>query len=177
METHPKILTMQKQPPLVFSKKTCSWIICNIHKKTLSSLQLYSKHFLLQLNIANSCEYCEIFKNTFYEEHLRTAASIIFSCFHEAFVKNFMKKLWFSDNQIKTNHDKCCLSLTGKTLVTTNIGEIKIENTKCEKLLGIKVDCELKYKNYLHVLLSTSHFLLGFQRLKFPLFTWCYYKS
>ena len=23
-----------------------------------------------------SCEYCEIFKNTYFEEHLRTAASV-----------------------------------------------------------------------------------------------------
>ena len=26
-----------------------------------------------------SCQYCEIFKKTYFEEHLRTAASIIFS--------------------------------------------------------------------------------------------------
>ena len=24
-----------------------------------------------------SCEYCEIFKNTYFEEHLRTAASVL----------------------------------------------------------------------------------------------------
>ena len=35
---------------------------CNFIKKTLT--QVFS------------CEYCEIFKNTYFEEHLRTAASI-----------------------------------------------------------------------------------------------------
>ena len=36
-------------------------------------LQLYSKVIPTQVL---SCEYCEIFKNTYFEEHLQTAASV-----------------------------------------------------------------------------------------------------
>ena len=37
-------------------------------------LQLYYKKIATQVL---SCEYCDIFKNTYFEEHLRTAASIL----------------------------------------------------------------------------------------------------
>ena len=37
-------------------------------------LQLYYKKIPTQVL---SCEYCDIFKNTYFEEHLRTAASIL----------------------------------------------------------------------------------------------------
>ena len=47
---------------------------------------------------------------------------------------------------MKANHHKCHLLLNGKNLVTMNISGIDIKNTECEELLGIKVDCELKYK-------------------------------
>ena len=67
---------------------------------------------------------------------------------------NHLKKIplklfqWFSDNQIKANHDKCHL-VSGKNNVTMNASEFKIKNSECEKLLGIKVDCGLKFENYL----------------------------
>ena len=47
------------------------------------------------------------------------------------------------------NYDKCHLLVTGKNNVTMNAIRIKIKNTECEKLLGIKVDCRLKFENYL----------------------------
>ena len=56
---------------------------------------------------------------------------------------------WFSDNQMKANHDKCHLLVSGKNNVTMNASGFKIKNTECEKLLGIKVDCGLKFENYL----------------------------
>ena len=56
---------------------------------------------------------------------------------------------WFSDNQMKANHDKCHLLVNGKNNVTMNASGFKIKNSECEKLLGIKVDCGLKFENYL----------------------------
>ena len=53
---------------------------------------------------------------------------------------------WCSDNLMKANHDKCHLLISGRNLVTMNISGIDIKNIECEKLLGIKINCELKYK-------------------------------
>ena len=50
---------------------------------------------------------------------------------------------------MKANHDKCYLLVSGKNNVTIIANGFKIKNTECEKLLGIKVDCELKFENYL----------------------------
>ena len=49
------LLTFQKQPPEVFYEKRCSWKFRKIHRKTPLA--------------------CEIFKNTFFTEHLRMTAS------------------------------------------------------------------------------------------------------
>ena len=61
-------------------QKRCSRKFCNIHRKTpvleplcgLSSLQFYQKETSTPMF---SCEYCKIFKNTYFEEHLQTTAS------------------------------------------------------------------------------------------------------
>ena len=63
--------TIQKQPSEVFRKKRCSLEFRNIHKKTLMFETLFNKAPTQMF----SCEYCEIFKNTYFEKHLRTAAS------------------------------------------------------------------------------------------------------
>ena len=58
----------------------------------------------------------------------------------------------FSGSQIikmTANRDKCHLLVSGKNNVTMNAGGFKIKNTECEKLLGIKVNCGLKFENYL----------------------------
>ena len=43
-----------------------------LQRSTSSSLQLYQKETPTQVF---SCEICEIFKNTYFEEHLRTTTS------------------------------------------------------------------------------------------------------
>ena len=43
-----------------------------------NGLQLYEKETPTQVLC---CEYCEIFKNTYFEEHLRTAASVSWKYF------------------------------------------------------------------------------------------------
>ena len=50
------------------SLKKCSWERASLR----NSLQHYQKETLAQVF---SCEFCEIFKNTFLKEHLRTTAS------------------------------------------------------------------------------------------------------
>ena len=56
---------------------------------------------------------------------------------------------WFSHNQMEANDDKCHLLVNGKNNVTMSASGFKIKNTECEKLLRIKVDCGLKFENYL----------------------------
>ena len=64
----------EKQPPEVFYKKG---VLKNFAKFTgkhqCQSLFFNKKETLAQVF---SCEYCEIFKNTFYAEHLRVTASV-----------------------------------------------------------------------------------------------------
>ena len=54
---------------------------CSIQKAVFKNLAIFIGKrlcwslFSLKLFQYNSCEYCEIFKNTYFEEHLRTAAS------------------------------------------------------------------------------------------------------
>ena len=73
----------KKQPPEVFYKERCFLKFCNnSHRKTpdLGSLfnckpdglQLYYKKTPTQVFF---CEHCEIFKSTYFKEHLRTSAS------------------------------------------------------------------------------------------------------
>ena len=72
----------KKQPPEVFYKERCLLKFCNSHRKTpdLGSLfnckpdglQLYYKKTPTQVFF---CEHCEIFKSTYFKEHLRTSAS------------------------------------------------------------------------------------------------------
>ena len=50
---------------------------------------------------------------------------------------------------MNANYNKCHLLVTGKNNVTMNASGFKIKNSECEKLLGIKVDCGLKFENYL----------------------------
>ena len=66
---------VQKQPLEVFYKKSCFWKFRNIYRKT-PVLESFFDNFIKKGTPTQifSCEYCEIFKNTFFEEHLRTAA-------------------------------------------------------------------------------------------------------
>ena len=55
---------MQKQPPVLYKKVVVkNFIHSNIHRKTPVLETLFNS------------EHCEIFNSTYFEEHLRTAAS------------------------------------------------------------------------------------------------------
>ena len=57
---------------------------------------------------------------------------------------------WFSNNQIKTNKDKCHLPLSNEERVTIKIGETEIKSSNCEKLLEIKIDEKLTFNEHLN---------------------------
>ena len=56
---------------------------------------------------------------------------------------------WFSDNQMKGNEDKCRFLISTKEKVCVNIGTTQITNSKCEKLLGIKIDSNLNFEDHI----------------------------
>ena len=55
----------------------------------------------------------------------------------------------FSDNKMKANHDNWHLLVNGNNRVTINVSGFELKNNECENLLGIKVDCEVMFENYL----------------------------
>ena len=70
----------QKQPPEVVCKKKCYQEFHKIHRKTPASESLFfnkKNNFFKKETLTQvfSCEFCEISKNTFSIEHLRTTAS------------------------------------------------------------------------------------------------------
>ena len=56
---------------------------------------------------------------------------------------------WFLDNQMKSNSDKCHLVTSKQSCMNLKIGNINIENSTCEKLLGVKVDKKLNFNEHL----------------------------
>ena len=55
---------------------------------------------------------------------------------------------WFKNNRLKNNVDKC------HVLVSTNkpgikIGDYTVDNSECEKLVGVKVDLNLNFNNHI----------------------------
>ena len=77
-----KIIWFQKRPPDTFCRKRCSRKFCKVHRKTpmFESLfnkvaDLFSLATLLKRDSPTCfflCAICEFFKNTYFEEHLRT---------------------------------------------------------------------------------------------------------
>ena len=72
---------MKKAVPKGFTifprKHLCRNLLIKLHAL---GLQLYQKETSTQVF---SCEYCKILKNTCFEEHLRTAASVLYKNFLE----------------------------------------------------------------------------------------------
>ena len=55
---------------------------------------------------------------------------------------------WFNNNHMKDNADKCHLLVTKDTDVTAKIGESDVKNSREEKLLGVKIEIKLSFKNH-----------------------------
>ena len=50
---------------------------------------------------------------------------------------------------MKGNEDECHVLISTDETVQANIGVAHINNSKCEKLLGIKIDCKLSFDNHM----------------------------
>ena len=63
---------------------------------------------------------------------------------------------WFSDNFLKLNDDKCHMIVFGdkSTEATVSIGNSRINESECEKLLGMTFDKKLSFKNMLMICLK-----------------------
>ena len=51
----------------------------------------------------------------------------------------------FPDNQMKTNEDKCYLTVSTNELTETQIGDFSIENSASGKSLGVNIDSKLNF--------------------------------
>ena len=56
---------------------------------------------------------------------------------------------WFPYKQTKANKHKCCLTVSNNEHVSIKIGDIEVKGSDCEKLLGIKIDSKVNFKNHL----------------------------
>ena len=52
---------------------------------------------------------------------------------------------WFSDNMMKANKDKCHLIVSSYEHVSMKLEKIEIEDSNCERLLGVKIDSKLNF--------------------------------
>ena len=53
---------------------------------------------------------------------------------------------WFCDTMMKANKDKCHLIISSNDHVSMKLDNIEIENSNCERLLGVKIDSKLKFE-------------------------------
>ena len=56
---------------------------------------------------------------------------------------------WFKNDQMKGHEDKCHELLSTDETVQVNIGAARINISKCEKLLGIKIDRKLSFDDHI----------------------------
>ena len=56
---------------------------------------------------------------------------------------------WFSDNMMKVNKDKCHFIVSSNEHVSMESDNIEIEKSNCKRLLGIKIDSKLNFKEHL----------------------------
>ena len=56
---------------------------------------------------------------------------------------------WFKNNQMKVNENDCQVYSRTDETVQVNTGVTHISNSKCGKLLGIKIDCKISFDNQL----------------------------
>ena len=57
---------------------------------------------------------------------------------------------WFSDNKMKANPDKCHALWSSNSEVSLTIESKKIQNSKCEKFLGIEWDSKSNFNSHIH---------------------------
>ena len=55
---------------------------------------------------------------------------------------------WVDNNLLKSNPDKCHLLISSNENVTVHVDKYEIVNSKCEKLLGVKLDWKLNLDDH-----------------------------
>ena len=63
---------------------------------------------------------------------------------------------WFLINQMKANPDKCHLLMSTAIPTNLDIGDVTIQNSECEKLLGVNIDSKLTFKSHLDSILKKA---------------------
>ena len=59
---------------------------------------------------------------------------------------------WFKNNEMQANADKCHVLISTDQKLHVNIGTLQIENSKCEKLLGVNIDSKLSFEKHLNII-------------------------
>ena len=57
--------------------------------------------------------------------------------------------VWFKNNRLKSNPDKCHALISTNRQLDIKIGDYIIGNSECEKLLGVKIDVNLNFNNHI----------------------------
>ena len=55
---------------------------------------------------------------------------------------------WFKNNRVKSNGDECHLLVSTNKPVGIKTGDYIINNSECEKLLGVKLDVNLNFNDH-----------------------------
>ena len=56
---------------------------------------------------------------------------------------------WFKNNRLKSNADKCHVLVSTNKSIGVLIGNYTIDNSECEKLLGVKIDVNLNFSDHI----------------------------
>ena len=63
---------------------------------------------------------------------------------------------WFENNLLKGNADKCHFLVSTSKEVSSNVNNLKIKSSDCEKLLGVKFDSKLRFDQHITDLCRTA---------------------
>ena len=56
---------------------------------------------------------------------------------------------WFKNNRLKNNIDKCHVLVSTNKPVGVKFGDYTIDDSECEKLLGVKLDVNLNFNDHI----------------------------
>ena len=59
---------------------------------------------------------------------------------------------WFKNNEMQANTDKCHVLISTDQKLHVNIGTLQIENSKCEKVLGMNIDSKLSFEKHINII-------------------------
>ena len=106
-----------------------------------------------------------LFNNLLYDLFFASYADEYTPCALEDRIDHVIKSVedvsvnsfkWFLENQMKANSDKCHLITRKQSCVNLKIENINIENSTCEKLIGVKVDNKLNFNERLGGIIKKS---------------------